>query len=147
MHVLVLNAGYEPLHHVSVQHAVRMLARNVAVVEVSEDGRSIGPYPFPRVLRLVRYVVMRWRRRAPRWSRSRLLDRDDRTCLYCGASASTVDHVVPVSRGGRTDWTNTVAACRPCNNRKADRTLAESGMSLLAEPRVPSWWDVAPQHP
>lgn len=70
MSVLVLNAGYEPLHRVSLQHAIRMLARNVAVVEEIEHGQTIGPYPRPRVLRLIRYVTMRWRRKAPRWSRT-----------------------------------------------------------------------------
>ena len=142
--VLVLNAGYEPLHQVSVQHAVRMLARNVAVVEEAVQDRRIGPYPFPRVLRLVRYVAMRWRHRAPRWSRNRLLDRDSRVCCYCGAPATTVDHVVPLSRGGRNDWLNTVAACRPCNNRKGDRSPSAAGLALRSQPFVPSWWQLLP---
>ena len=120
MRVLVLHAGYEPLHHVSVRHAVRMLTRNVAVVEEHEDGRSIGPYPFPRVLRLVRYVSMRWRQRAPRWSKSLLLDRDSRTCAYCSQPATTVDHVLPISKGGRSEWLNTVAACKPCNSKPSN---------------------------
>ena len=61
--VLVLNAGYEPLQRVSLAHAVRMLHRRVAVVEEAVDGRTFGPYPLPAVLRLVRYVQMRWRHR------------------------------------------------------------------------------------
>lgn len=142
--VLVLNAGYEPLHKVSLRHAVRMLARNVAVVEESVDGRTIGPWPLPRVLRLVRYVAMRWRHRTPSWSRTRLLQRDGGVCAYCGGPARTVDHVVPVCRGGMSDWLNTVAACWKCNNRKGSRTLGESGMSLRVEPFVPAWWHVSP---
>lgn len=145
MSVLVLNAGYEPLHRVSLRHAIRMLARNVAVVEEAEHGQHVGPYPLPRVLRLVRYVAMRWRRRAPRWSRARLLDRDDHTCAYCSKPGTTVDHVIPVSRGGATTWANTVAACRPCNNRKGDRTPSEAGMTLRTTPCVPTWWQVAPR--
>src|SRR5690349_8694498 len=61
VNVLVLNASYEPLHKVDVRHAVRMLVRGVAVVEEAVEGRSIGHFPLPRVLRLVRYVTMRWR--------------------------------------------------------------------------------------
>jgi len=57
--VLVLNAGYEPLHRVSLAHAVRMLHRQVAVVEQAVDGRTFGPYPLPAVLRLVRVAGRR----------------------------------------------------------------------------------------
>ena len=52
--VIVLNASYEQLHVVSIPHAIRMLVREVAVVEEAHDGASIGPFPLPRVLRLVR---------------------------------------------------------------------------------------------
>lgn len=40
--VLVLNAGYEPLHRVSYQHAIRMLVREVAVVEESVEGATFA---------------------------------------------------------------------------------------------------------
>lgn len=39
-------------------------------------------------------------------------------CHYCGAPATTVDHVVPISVGGRHSVVNTVPACRPCNEYK-----------------------------
>lgn len=140
--VLVLNAGYEPLHRVSLQHAVRMLARNIAVVEEAVEQRTIGPWPMPKVLRLVRYVTMRWRHRTPRWSRTRLLARDRQQCAYCAGPAKTVDHVVPICRGGSTSWLNTVAACWRCNNRKGGRTVEAAGMTLRVEPFVPSWWQL-----
>lgn len=139
--VLVLNAGYEPLHRVSLAHAVRMLHRQVAVVEEAVDGRTFGPYPLPRVLRLVRYVQMRWRNRRgiPAWSRSAMLERDHHVCAYCGSrDAATVDHVLPRSRGGTSTWLNTVAACLDCNHRKRDRTPQEAGMRLHFEPHVPT---------
>ncbi|WP_285618353.1 HNH endonuclease [Kineosporia sp. NBRC 101677] len=138
--VLVLNASYERLHYVSLPHAVRMLVRQVAVVEEVAAGRPMGPWPRPKVVRLLRYVAMRWRHRArPPWSRRALLTRDGHTCAYCGARASTVDHVLPRSRGGADSWLNTVAACGRCNHRKRDRTPAEAGMPLLAKPFEPSW--------
>ena len=139
--VLVLNAGYEPLQRVSLAHAVRMLHRRVAVVQEAVDGRTFGPYPLPAVLRLVRYVQMRWRHRTgvPTWSRAGMLARDGHRCAYCGTGgALTVDHVVPRSRGGASSWLNTVAACATCNHRKRDRTPAEAGMRLRVEPRTPT---------
>jgi len=48
--------------------------------------------------------------------------------------------VVPRSRGGRTAWTNVVAACGRCNRAKGDRLLRDSGMRLQKLPVRPSVW-------
>jgi 5-methylcytosine-specific restriction endonuclease McrA len=142
--VLVLNADLDPLHLVSLRHAVRMLLRRVAVVHEAEPDRLIGVYPLPTVVRLVAFVVTRWRyTRGPAWSRAGVLTRDGHRCAYCGAAASTVDHVLPRSRGGGNTWLNTVAACAGCNHRKGDRMPAEARIPLRAAPRVPGWSLVA----
>jgi len=141
MSVIVLNASYEPLHTVSIQHAIRMLVREVAVVEEAHGERTIGPFPAPRVLRLVRYVVTHWRYAAGRmkYSKHGVLRRDKFRCAYCGLdNADTMDHVQPRSRGGRTEWLNAVAAHAACNERKGNRTPAEAGMPLLWQPWVPT---------
>ena len=56
-------------------------------------------------------------------------------CAYCGAQVPprelTMDHVVPVARGGRSTKGNVVAACKACNNRKKLLTPAEQ---LLMKP-------------
>jgi 5-methylcytosine-specific restriction endonuclease McrA len=138
--VLVINADLGPLHRVTLRHAVRMLLRQVAEIHEAEPDRLIGVYPMPRVVRLVRYVVTRWRySNGPAWSRRGVLVRDGRRCGYCGQPATTVNHVVPRSRLGRNTWTNTVAACGGCNQRKGDHTPAEAGMVLRWEPSAPSW--------
>jgi 5-methylcytosine-specific restriction endonuclease McrA len=143
--VLVLNAGYEPLQTVSVPHAIRMLVRHVAEIHEAEDGLAYGLFPRPKIVRLLRYVVMKWRyTQPPRWSRRGVLARDGHRCAYCGQRATTIDHVRPISRGGaRTDWLNTVAACgstaRSCNARKADKLPGEAGMKLRFAPYVPTW--------
>jgi 5-methylcytosine-specific restriction endonuclease McrA len=139
--VLVLNADLGPLHRVTFRHAVRMLLRGVAEVHEADPERSLGELPWPKVLRLARYVVSKWRYSdGPTWSRRGVLERDERTCQYCGAeNAHTIDHVVPRSQGGRSTWKNTVAACDPCNQRKRDRTPAQAGMVLLRAPGSPTW--------
>lgn len=139
--VLVLNAGYEPLHRVSVKHAIRMLVREVAVIEEAAE-EMFGNFPKPLVLRLVRYVQLKWRSRNPRWSRSKLMSRDNYICGYCGKDADTVDHILPRSRGGETTWTNTVAACFKCNSKKGSRTLKESGMKLIVDVYSPDWYHI-----
>ncbi len=138
--VLVLNADLGPLHRVSLRHAIRMLCRQVAVVHEAEPDLFLGIFPRPRVVRLVRYVVTRWRYSvAPAWSRRGVLVRDRHHCGYCGTAADTIDHVQPRSRGGRNSWRNTVAACRDCNQRKGDRTPTEAAMPLRFAPAAPTW--------
>jgi hypothetical protein len=71
-----------------------------------------------------------------------LFHRDRQLCAYCGehhsSSALTRDHVVPVSQGGRDVWMNVVTACRPCNQRKSNRTPEQAHMALLYAPYVPN---------
>jgi len=98
----------------------------------------------PTVVRLVRCVATKWRySNGPAWTRPGVLDRDSRVCGYFGGHASTVDHILPRSRGGRNTWTNTIAACDGCNQREGDRTPAEAGMVPQFEPTAPSWASLA----
>lgn len=136
--VTLLNASYEPLGRVSFQHAVRMLFREVAIVEEGHAEKMIGPHRWPTVIRLVRYVAARWMYRPAGHTRAGVLARDRHRCAYCGARATTVDHVLPASRGGAWSWLNTVAACGPCNSRKSNRTPQEAGMRLRVDPFVPT---------
>lgn len=57
--------------------------------------------------------------------RHRILSRDDFTCRYCGkkSPSMTVDHVVPVTRGGYHDESNLVAACRSCNSKNGNKLI------------------------
>lgn len=60
--------------------------------------------------------------------------RQGRRCSYCPAAADTLDHVVPLVRGG-TNWEGNLApACRSCNGSKAGWMLVEwrSGKRLAA---------------
>lgn len=138
-HVLVLNADLELLHRVTVKHAVRMLLRKVAEIHEADPDRLIGVFPMPKVLRLVTYVVTRWRFSGPSWSKRGVLERDHYRCGYCGRTARTVDHILPRAKDGKDTWKNTVAACGRCNQRKADKTLAEAKMVLLADQAAPAW--------
>lgn len=148
MGVLVLNTTHEPLHTVSVQHAIRMLVRDVAKIHEAEADITFGLFPLPKVVRLVDYVSMKWRyARPPRWSRRGVLIRDGHRCGYCCRRADTVDHIIPTSRDGeRTSWLNTVACCggtsRSCNARKGDRSPEEAGLTLKVTPFVPSWHQI-----
>ena len=87
----------------------------------------------PEIIRLLAYDRMPKRR--VKLNRRNLFARDDNRCQYCGRRFPTtelsLDHVVPRSRGGRTNWTNIVCACTACNKRKGGRTPWEANMRLI----------------
>ena len=85
---------------------------------------------------LSRYVRMPRARHAP-VTRRGVLRRDGNRCGYCGKAASTIDHVLPRSRGGKNSWENLVACCLRCNNVKSDRTPQEMGWELRLTPGPP----------
>lgn len=149
--VLLLNASYEPLHLITVQRAVNLMLAGKARAVEGIAARLRTPrtvFEVPAVLSLKYYVNVP--RRGVAYSRRAVLERDGWTCIYCDARPGdrrqgrvlvkadfTVDHIVPRSRGGRNTWTNTACACYQCNQRKADLTPHEMGMTLRFAPRMP----------
>ncbi len=93
----------------------------------------------PRIVRLLGYD--RLPRREVKFTRRNIYARDRSRCQYCGrkfpTSELSLDHVVPRSRGGITDWGNIVCCCVTCNVRKGGRTPREAHMRLIVEPRKP----------
>lgn len=140
MRTLVLNAGYEPLAVVSFKRAlVLVLAQKASIVQADEEHPVWSPsgvYERPSVILLTRYVHRPYGS-AALVSRRGVLRRDRHRCGYCLRPATTVDHVVPRSRGGADAWENLVACCQRCNNRKGDHTPAEMGWTLRLTPVTP----------
>ena len=58
----------------------------------------------------------RWRK-----IRAKILQRDQYVCQYCGQDATTVDHIIPRSKGGNDLPDNLIAACNRCNYSKGGR--------------------------
>jgi 5-methylcytosine-specific restriction endonuclease McrA len=127
-----------------------LLAGKALVVE--ESGKFIrtvrDKFSVPSVIALKVYINVP--RRKASWSRKGVLVRDNYTCIYCSSrpgswvkgkvlnkSDFTVDHVIPKSRGGRDQWTNTACACYHCNHKKGDRLPHEMGLKLRWEPKIP----------
>jgi 5-methylcytosine-specific restriction endonuclease McrA len=77
-----------------------------------------------------------------RLSKRNIFLRDEYTCQYCSCdvteSSATLDHVLPVSKGGKTTWENSATACKPCNYRKA----ASTKMKPKNLPYKPHFWDL-----
>lgn len=64
-------------------------------------------------------------------SRDEIIQRDGQACYLCGKEISihaiTLDHIVPLSRGGTHTPLNVRVACQPCNSRKGKKLLSELG--------------------
>jgi 5-methylcytosine-specific restriction endonuclease McrA len=140
MQALVLNASYEPLCVVPGRRAVVLLLTDkaVAVAEGEQVLHSAcAQVIVPAVVRLTRYVRVPFRATVP-LTRRAVFARDGHRCVYCGAAATSLDHVVPKSRGGPHSWDNVVSACARCNHVKADRGIAELGWRLRHAPVAPT---------
>jgi len=151
MRTLVLNAGYEPLAVVSFRRAIVLVLAGKATVVAHGGNPVVGgslTLPRPTVILLARYVRAPHGRAVP-VSRRGVLRRDRHRCAYCSAHATTVDHVLPRSRGGKDTWENLVACCVGCNNMKGNRTPEEKGWSLRVRayaPRGAAWLVRAADH-
>lgn len=139
MRTLVLNAGYEPLAVVSFRRAIVLVLAGKAVVVADGPNPVVSGHltlPRPSVIVLSRYVRVPHGRAVP-VSRRGVLRRDEHRCAYCEGHATTIDHVLPRSRGGQDSWENLVACCVRCNNKKGNRTPEEMGWTLSVRPRAP----------
>jgi 5-methylcytosine-specific restriction endonuclease McrA len=139
-HALVLNATYEPLCCVPARRALLLvLMRKAIAVEDSDLVLHSASFELhaPAVVRLTRYVRIPYRGPVP-LTRRAVFVRDGGRCVYCGVPATSIDHVVPRSRGGEHVWENVVSCCRRCNHAKADSALVELGWRLGRAPRAPT---------
>ena len=125
---LILNAdgnplSVVPLSAVSWMTAIRLAYQDkVRVIEEYDDWEVRSPsvtWKVPSIVMCTDFV--KWNRQV-KYNRTNILLRDLFTCQLCGAkppaSQLTLDHVVPRVHGGKTNWTNIVAACKKCNHDK-----------------------------
>jgi 5-methylcytosine-specific restriction endonuclease McrA len=149
---LVLNADYRPISNMplstcSWQDAVTAVLKNRVYTLHEYDEYTVHSQNFsmkvPSVIVLKSYVSPR---QFPRFTRFNVYTRDRFTCQYCNTKFPTqdltFDHVVPLSRGGKTTWSNIVTACRKCNSKKGNMMMNEINMFPINSPRVPSHKDL-----
>ena len=145
---LVLNADYRPLSYYplslwSWQDSIKSVFLDRVSI-VSYYDRQIRSPSFsmklPSVIALKSYIRPQSN---PNFTRFNVFLRDKFSCQYCGSKKElTFDHLLPRSKGGKTDWDNVVTACSSCNVKKGGRLLKKSGMSLNQMPYQPSTEDL-----
>ncbi|NIS73858.1 MAG: HNH endonuclease [Deltaproteobacteria bacterium] len=159
--VLVLNRSFYPVHVTTVRRAFCLLYSGIAKVvdaqynlfdfkswteiSLSLSDEVIGTVD--RLIKVPRVIIIltfdRFPKRGVRFNRYNIFTRDRDTCQYCGEhfprGELSLDHVVPISRGGRTTWSNVICSCVECNKRKGGRLPKEAGMKLRKKPVKPAW--------
>jgi 5-methylcytosine-specific restriction endonuclease McrA len=144
--VLVLNSSYEPIKIVNWKRAILLfLADKIEVLDCHPNAvihSVMESYSLPSVVRIRSFVRLRRRSRAHySFSRQHIFMRDEYQCQYCLHTFSprdlTLDHVMPVTRGGQKTWENLVCCCVGCNQKKGSKTPEEAGMNLMKVPRKP----------
>jgi 5-methylcytosine-specific restriction endonuclease McrA len=130
---VVLNADYSFLNVIDWKRAMCLLIKEkVKVLKYSsrtvQTGEGIS-FKIPAVIKLIKFIRTVYRSRVP-FSKRNVLIRDGFKCAYCMKESRllTIDHLVPRSRGGRTEFENCVAACKACNHRKGNQTPSEAKM-------------------
>lgn len=144
-HALVLDCTFRPLAIINWHRALTMdIFRSVEVLEYYDcfvqTVREV--YPIPAVLRsdFIHKTISSVKVPV---SRKNVLRRDNHSCVYCGTTKDlTIDHVVPLSKGGAHDWGNVVTACKSCNHRKGNRSLEQLGWTLKKKPKRPGNYEI-----
>jgi 5-methylcytosine-specific restriction endonuclease McrA len=93
----------------------------------------------PKIIRLVVYDKLP--KASIKFNRKNIFARDKNKCQYCGKKVPTselsLDHVIPRTQGGTSNWKNIVCACTNCNKLKGGRRPEEAGMKLICRPVKP----------
>jgi len=154
--IILLNGNYQPHDTISWKRAVNLMCRGVVepfgndCIEICV-GHDKEPFLIPKILRLLKTIRSLYKR-AVRYCKRNVLTRDGYECGYCGKDikkSGTIDHIIPRSRGGKSTFENSVAACGKCNSHKGDRTPREAKMRLnkkLYQPTIAEFFRLRMQH-
>lgn len=150
MDCLLLNADYRPLSYlplstISWHQAVKLsFMDKITIIERYDDWEVHSPSLTIKVPALAITKEYMKYKKSVRFSRKNLYMRDNWTCNYCDEVFEpkdlTIDHVIPLSKGGKTIWENVTTCCSVCNGRKSDSMLFKP----LRKPFIPSVGHILP---
>jgi len=94
----------------------------------------------PTILICQKYNKIPMRRFSP--TKHTIWERDRGTCQYTGKNVgrhnANIDHIIPVSRGGKNTFENMVLCSKEINQMKGDKTPDEIGLKLIRKPVEPA---------
>lgn len=142
MQTLVLNSDYSFLNISDWFPALCNVLEDKSYVAESYNKEIRSQYTtikMPAIVVMKSFVRTKTRNRSFSANTHNILIRDNFKCAYCGIhltmKSATKDHVVPESKGGKTNMLNLVAACKPCNNKKDNFSCKEANMFPRVTPR------------
>lgn len=142
--VILLNADYSYISVVKPKKAITLICKGKVEVlkatkKIWRNAERTVEILVPKIMRLIKMIRTLYKARVP-YSKRNVYIRDNFTCVYCGSEPGklTIDHVVPKSKGGKSTFENTVAACKECNLSKEDRTPNEARMYMKKQPYAPT---------
>lgn len=146
--VEVLNYADVSMYYTDWTDAISNVYIGRAEIVEAYEGKCINAvdeiFPFPKTIRFktLASITKQYKRKTSKFNRRDVFIRDAGMCQYCETlltkEESTIDHVLPRSRGGLTSWENCVLSCNTCNTKKGNKTPSEAGMRLLKLPAKPT---------
>lgn len=145
---LLLNAdaqpvSYLPLSTLNWQDAIKYMVLEKGRVLEWHDNWIVRSArwetPVPSIIMLTEYMKPK---STIRFSKGNVFLRDKYTCQYCGDQLTkqqcTLDHVLPVSHGGKSTFENSTTSCSPCNANKG----ANKKIRPRMKPYKPEFWEL-----
>ncbi|HBU69436.1 MAG TPA: HNH endonuclease [Elusimicrobia bacterium] len=162
--VLVLNRSFYAVQITSWQRALTLVYTDHASV-VDQDYKTYSFEDWQQLSSMIKthpsgfvttpnfkiaipeVIALKFYDRLPtsevKFTRRNIYEHYNYRCCYCGnkfsSSELNLEHVIPKSRGGKTNWSNIVTSCIPCNLRKGNKMPDEAGMKMLITPNKPKW--------
>jgi 5-methylcytosine-specific restriction endonuclease McrA len=161
--VLILNRNWQAIHVKSPAEALSMMFTDTATgLDIKGDDDMVpykwdkwiglpydeeasyvktvrGDIKIPKIIILSSFNKVPQKR--PKFSSRGIWMRDGGVCQYTGQKLTpnegNIDHIIPRSRGGATNWSNCVLAHKEVNAKKADKTPLEAGLKLIRAPKEP----------
>ena len=138
---LVLDKNYQPICFISYRNLVKKLCNEKVDIESYWPNMFLHKSAqYPSVVRLRTYV--RKAPQVPPYNRRNVFRRDRYICQYFGdklaKNEATIDHVIPLDLGGKTNWENCVTTSKEANFYKGNRTLEQVGYKLINKPKPPA---------
>jgi 5-methylcytosine-specific restriction endonuclease McrA len=156
---LLLNKDFTPvsiipLSVLSWKESIKLFFMNdIEIIDIYEDILIRSPnisINLPSIVILKKYLNIKNFKLKVDFNKRNILIRDLMTCQYCGKKYQenifdknilnnllTIDHIIPRSKGGKSDWTNVVLSCKECNIEKSDKIIYPKIM-----PKKPTYYEL-----
>lgn len=153
---IVLTKNYQFWGEANIKKVMKWVLLDKIEIVVSHDTKEIGTLEFkikvPLIVRLLNFAGYKTKTERVPYSAGAVYSRDNNICQYwhydektkrkfkykCSMHDRTIDHVMPLSKGGKKGFENEVCCCRYHNEIvKKNRLHTDVGLELIRKPFEP----------